>query len=169
MTELLETFRVEGFAASYTRAEELVRSGKLSPDELRDQALMGCEEADRWEAKGFKAREILLGGGTDRQKLQAIQRLMGWNRPAKRDPRELLRSYVALTSTTGTVTLTIRSGARAGSIERVASCPIAPTQAIALLQRAYAAQSADALLQGLHDARAKSRGPLRQTKLPARR
>lgn len=169
LLEVFETFRVEGFASAYVKCEELVRSGLLPPDELRDRALMGCEEADRWDAKHFQAREILLGDRTDRQKLQAIQRLMGWTYPSKRNPRELLASYAALTRSSGTVTLTIRSGPRAGAVERVKDCPLDPKQAIARLRRAYEAASDDAILQALHTQRLKSRGPLRAIKLPARR
>ena len=123
LEDLLEALRTSGYAAMYQRGVELVEAGDLAHEELEDWVLVACEQADRFDAKDFEARGILRGEGTDHQKLQAIQRLMGWNRPSKREPRELLNNYRALTTQQGQFVMMIRSGPRAGTRETIEGCP----------------------------------------------
>ncbi len=170
LAKVVAALQREGFAAAYRVCSAFALSGDLPPEELEDWALTGCEAADVAYERGLKAREILRDRDrSDRQKLQAIQRLMGWQRPSKRDDRELLGVYAGLISSPGTVTVRVRSGPRQGDTVQIESCPLVPDDALETLKQLYDAASTDAVLQGLHVARKRYRGTLRNVKLPSRR
>lgn len=129
-------------------------------------SLDALRELGRREGLDFKARAILRSDKSDRQKLQAIQKLMGWSYPNKRDPEELCRHFRTLRTERGVVLLSVRSGPRAPLHEIVEGCPLPDADALATLKRLYAANSSDAILQALHAAK---RAGVRAGRLPARR
>lgn len=169
LNDLFDALEQRGMAFAYFRWEDRCDSGDLPAYALRSLGHTVAEELGRREALDFKAREILRGERSDRQKLQAIQKLMGWGRPSKRDPRELCRNFDRLRSYRGSVMLSVLSGPRAPLHEVVQGCPLSDSDALATLKRLYAANSEDAILQALHAAKKSGTCGISPFPLPTRR
>ncbi|MEB2343190.1 MAG: hypothetical protein OZ948_00430 [Deltaproteobacteria bacterium] len=164
MAESIGRFRGRArTAAAYQALGQAIETGASRATVLAALRALGEEmaaELGRLHAQGDDraarerlALEVLGSEATDRQKLQRVQRAMGWQRPRKRDPRELIAAYRALTQGQGIVRLAIESGPRAPLEVGVPGCPLAPGAAIARLRELYAANSESALLAALHAAR----------------